>query len=178
MAGPLAAYLIADHRRLEALLERAIADPTCFEHEAFEQFRAGLMRHIGIEEKILLADARERREGDPLPMARVLRVEHGALASLLVPTPDFELVREIRVLLEQHDPREEGPGGLYEVCEQLAGEKGALELLERAERAPEVRAAPHFDGPAACRTAREALERASSAAPPRSVVIRRRSGGG
>lgn len=164
--GPLAEHLIADHRRLEALLDRSVADPARFDHAAFERFRAGLLRHIGIEEKILLADARRRRGGEPLPVARVLRVEHGALASLLVPTPDHALVAEIRSILAQHDPREEGPGGVYETCERLAGDEvGAL--LERVLDAPEVPAARHFDGPAACRTAREALERAAAAAPPR-----------
>lgn len=170
MPGPLAAYLIADHERLERLLDRAVADPERFDHEAFEEFRAGLMRHIGIEEKIVLADARRRRGGEPLPIARVLRVEHGALASLLVPTPDHAIVSEIRSILEVHDPREEGPGGAYEQCEALAGDE-VLALLERARSAPEVPAAPHFDGPSACRTAREALARAAASAPPRRVQL-------
>lgn len=173
MAGPLARYMLADHVRLDRLLELAVADPARFDHEAFERFRAGLMRHIGIEEKIMLADARRRRGGEPLPIARIVRVEHGALASLLVPTPDHALVAEIRALLERHNPREEGPGGVYETCEALAGDEvGAL--LYQAQRAPEVPPARHFDGPRAVRTAREALERASAAAPPRSVSEERR----
>ncbi len=177
MPGPLAEHLIADHRRLEALLEQAVADPARFDHTAFERFRAGLLRHIGVEEKVLLADARSRRGGEPLPVARVLRVEHGALASLLVPTPDRALVAEIRSILEQHDPREEGPGGLYETCERLAGDELGM-LLERVLAAPEVPAARHFDGPAACRTAREALERSSAAAAPRSIRARAVERGG
>jgi regulator of cell morphogenesis and NO signaling len=157
--GPLSQHMAADHRRLEALLDRSVADPKRFDAAAFDEFRSGLLRHIGIEEKILLADARRRRGGEPLPVAKLLRVEHGALASLLVPTPDHTLVGEIRTLLGSHDAREEGPGGLYELCEQLAGEEVSA-LLERAKSAPSVPAAAHFDGARVHRTAAGALRRA------------------
>ncbi len=43
-------YLVADHRRLHALLDRAEAEP--FDAEAYAAFRAGRLRHIGIEERI------------------------------------------------------------------------------------------------------------------------------
>lgn len=155
--GPLSRLMAADHERLEALLERSVVDPKHFDVDAFEEFRAGLLRHIGIEEKILLADARRRRGGEPLPEARLLRVEHGALASLLVPTPDHALVAEIRALLHSHDAREEGPGGLYETCERLAGSDVSA-LLERVRTAPLVPAAAHFDGVGAKRTVAGALQ--------------------
>jgi regulator of cell morphogenesis and NO signaling len=155
-AGPLSQYMAADHARLEALLDLSVADPARFDGRAFNEFRAGLLRHIGIEEKILLTDARRRRGGEPLPVAKMLRVEHGALASLLVPTPDHALVEEIRALLHSHDAREEGPGGLYDVCEQLAGDD-VTSLLTRVQRAPAVPAAAHYDGVRAHRTAAGAL---------------------
>ena len=161
--GSLVGYLTDDHARLDDLLAHAVADPDRFDAGAFEAFRAGLLRHIGIEEKILLADARRRRGGEPLPIAARLRVEHGALASLLVPTPDAALVAEIRGLLRVHNGREEGAGGVYEICEALAGpEAGAL--LERARAAPEVPLAPHFDGKGTYRRAAEALRAAEQAA--------------
>jgi hypothetical protein len=171
MTGPLARYLLDDHARLDALLDRAVADPSSFDHDAYRAFRAGLLRHIGIEEKILLADARRRRGGEPLPIARTLRVEHGALSSLMVPTPDAALVAEIRSILEVHNPREEGPDGVYAACEALAGDDASA-LLEEARRAPEVPMARYFDGPRAIRTAREALERAAASAPPRDLRSR------
>ena len=155
--GPLSRLMAADHERLEALLERSVVDPKHFDVDAFEEFRAGLLRHIGIEEKILLAAARRWRGGEPLPEARLLRVEHGALASLLVPTPDHALVAEIRALLHSHDAREEGPGGLYETCERLADSE-VSELLERVRTAPPVPAAAHFDGVGAKRTVAGALQ--------------------
>jgi regulator of cell morphogenesis and NO signaling len=160
--GRLSQYMAAEHARLEALLDASVVDPHRFDGAAFEEFRVGLLRHIGIEEKILLTDARMRRGGEPLPIARMLRVEHAALASLLVPTPDHALVAEIRTLLGSHDAREEGPGGLYERCERLAG-GDAPALLERVRNAPAVAAAPHFDGVGAHRTVAGALRGAPRA---------------
>ena len=162
MPGPLAAYMEADHERIDRLLDHAVADPNRFDHDAFERFRAALLRHIGIEEKILLPDARRRCNGVPLPIASILRREHGALASLLVPTPDHALVGEIRAILTVHNPREEGLGGLYETCERLAGDE-VRGHLERAEAAPEVPTARHHDGPRATRSAAAALQRNGTA---------------
>lgn len=168
MPGPLAAYMEADHQRIDRLLDLAVADPNRFDHDAFERFRSALLRHIGIEEKILMPDARRRCGGVPLPIAATLRREHGALASLLVPTPDEALVKEIRGILTVHNPREEGLGGLYETCERLAGDE-VRALAERAEAAPEVPTARHYDGPRATRTAAGALERSGAATSSRSI---------
>jgi hypothetical protein len=159
MPGALSRYLIEDHARLHRLLAAAIANPDHFDCDAFEQFRAGILRHIGIEEKILLPDARRRRDGEPLPIGETLRAEHAALASLLVPTPDPALAREIEALLRRHDAREEGPGGLYELCETLAGDDEEL-LLARARAASPPPLARHFDGQGTMRTAAEALRAA------------------
>jgi hypothetical protein len=154
MKGPILDLLAADHRRLGALLERAAADPARFDHEAFEAFRAGLLRHIGIEEKILLGEARRRRGGTPLAIAARLREDHGVLGALLVPTPDAALAGEIRRLLDEHDALEEEPGGLYDACDDVIGADPAV--LGRIAAAPEVPLAPHFDGRGTHRTAASA----------------------
>ncbi|MBZ0119582.1 MAG: hypothetical protein K8H88_21505, partial [Sandaracinaceae bacterium] len=60
-------HLIADHARLHALLQRALASG--FDPEPFAEFRAGLLRHIGIEEKVLLVAARRARGGEPIERA-------------------------------------------------------------------------------------------------------------
>lgn len=162
MPGALSELLTAEHRAIDALLDRAVADPARFDHAAFEAFRALLARHIAIEEKVLLPDARRRRGGEPLPLARRLRVEHGAIASLLVPTPDAALVGEIRALLGPHGALEEGPDGIYAQCEALAG--GEVDaLVARARAMPEVPMAKHFDGPGTYRVAADALSAAERA---------------
>ncbi len=155
-AGPLASWFAGDHARLDGLLRRSVADPAAFDREAFEAFRGGLLRHIALEEKLLLPAARAARGGEPLPLARRLRVDHGAIASLLVPTPDGAIVAELRSVLEPHNAVEEGPGGLYQTCDELLAAQ-AQDLLARIRAYPAVKLAPHRDGPGVYRTAEEAL---------------------
>jgi hypothetical protein len=143
--GPVYEFLARDHARLDALLLRAVAHPEVLDGAAYAEFRAGLLRHIAMEEKVLLPDARRRR-GEPLPIAKQLREDHALLASLMVPTPTHELVAVIREVLEQHNPLEEGPDGVYAVCEQLAG-PDAQQLLHLLRATPEVPVAQHVDGP-------------------------------
>jgi hypothetical protein len=112
----------------------------------FEEFREGLLRHIGMEEKVLIPAARHARGGEPLPVARRLRLDHGAIAALLGPTPTPEIVAKILSVLGPHNAIEEGPDGLYETCDRLlAGE--AAKFLETLRAFPPVPLAPHQDGP-------------------------------
>lgn len=149
-------YLVADHVRLHDLLAAA-CEGGQFDPAPFALFRAGLLRHIGIEEKLLLPAARRARGGVPLERARELRVEHAALTSLLVPTPDAALCREIQGLLATHDAREEGPLGVYAECERLLSAGESETLATAAMERPQVPVMPHHDGPATHRTAAGAL---------------------
>ncbi len=109
--GPIATFLAQDHDRLDALLRRALAVPGEVDREPFDEFRGGLLRHIGMEEKLLLPAVREARGGEPHPLARRLRIDHGAITSLLVPTPTPAIVAELRAILGPHNEVEEAPGG-------------------------------------------------------------------
>lgn len=156
--GPIARHLVVDHARLEALLAGAVADAAAFAREPFDAFRAGLLRHIGIEEKILFPAMRAAGADEAaLALMRRLRVDHGALASLLVPTPTHGLVAELRIILTPHNVAEDAPGGLYERCDALLAPRAA-EVVERMRAYPPVRVAPYADGPRVLRTAAEALE--------------------
>jgi hypothetical protein len=157
MAGPITRFFRADHERLEELLDRAAASAGEIDPIAFAAFRSGILRHIAWEEKILLRAAKDARGGEPLPLAQRLRTDHGAIALLLVPTPSQEVIRELRVILEPHNVVEEGPGGLYETCETLLADR-ADEILEKVRAYPEVKVAPHYDGPEVFRRAKDALE--------------------
>ena len=137
-------FLEADHRRLEALLERACADPADVAREPFDAFREGLLRHIAIEEKVLLAEAKRLRGGAPVVAAARLRLDHAAIAAILAARPIPEFVHELRALLNVHNTIEEGPAGVYAECERLAGE-GVASLLERIHAVPPVRVAPYAD---------------------------------
>jgi hypothetical protein len=137
--------LAADHARLDALLAAALARPGEVERPAYDAFRAGLLRHIAMEEKILLPAARAAR-GEPLPLAAALRRDHAALASLLVPPPTPEVALAIRDLLDRHNPLEEGEGGVYRACDDLlAAERD--EIVHRLRAAPPVALAPYLDNP-------------------------------
>lgn len=156
MPGPITRFLLQDHDRLDALLTRALLRPGAVEREPYDAFRAGLLRHIAVEEKILLPAAREARGGDPLPVARRLRIDHGAITSLLVPTPTPEIAAEIRSILGPHNVVEEEPGGLYEACDALLADRAA-ELAARMEAYPPVKVNRYQDGPNVHRTAASAL---------------------
>jgi hypothetical protein len=148
MPGPVYEFLQRDHARLDDLLRRVDRSPHALDMEAYASFRAGLLRHIAMEEKVLLPEARRLRGGERLEVARQLRADHAALASLLVPTPSHEIIACIRDVLTEHNPLEEGPGGFYEACEQLPGVDLAA-LIDRIRATPEVPLARHFDGPRA-----------------------------
>ena len=147
-------WLEVDHRAIGALLDLSDADDS-FDGEAFEKLRGRLLRHIGIEEKVLLRAVHETT-GHPISRARQIRVEHGAIAALLVPTPDRALVSELRALLQGHDALEEGDGGVYSECDHILGPR-ADELVAMADAFPIVPLARHFDGKNVPKTAKEAL---------------------
>lgn len=127
----IAGFLEREHAEMERLLAAG----------AFDEFRQLLLRHIAIEEKLLLPAAREARGGEPLPVAAQLRRDHAELARLLVWTLDAASIADIRALLARHNPLEEGPDGLYAECERLLGAEGSQRLLERARAMPKVKVA-------------------------------------
>jgi hypothetical protein len=146
MTGPIEAFMTADHARLDELLRRAELSDGTIDPVAHAEFREGLLRHIGMEEKVLLPFARSKRNGEPLPVAKPLRLDHGQIAKLLVPTPDRALCEELRALLGKHNPLEEGPGGLYATCDALAGDE-AEAVVAQLRAQPVVPVAKHYDGP-------------------------------
>jgi hypothetical protein len=159
MPGPLYRLLAEDHARLDGLLQSSITAAATINRAAYAEFRAGLLKHISMEEKILLPAAQRLRGGEPLAMAAKLRLDHGALAALMVPTPTPAIIAAVRAILRTHNVVEEGPGGVYECCEQLAGPE-AEALLAQLHAAPEVPVAPHSDGPHVMDVVRRALVRA------------------
>jgi hypothetical protein len=159
VAGPISLLLTADHARLDALLACALATPGRVDAEPYAAFRKGLLRHIAMEEKILLPAAQRARGGDPLLLAARLRADHGALAALVVPSPTSPIVDAIRTVLAEHNAREEGPDGAYAACERLVGAE-ADSLVAALAAAPAVPVKPHVDGPLVAEATRRALLRA------------------
>src|SRR5262249_42864090 len=120
---------------------------------------AGLLRHIGMEEKILIPAAQRLRGGEPLGIASKLRLDHGALGTLLIPTPTAAVIAGIRGIFKEHNIIEEGPEGLNETSDELPGSDTA-QLLAKLQDAPEVAVLPHSDTPTVMSTLHRVLERA------------------
>jgi hypothetical protein len=112
-----------------------------------------------MEEKILLPAAQRARGGEPLPVAAKLRLDHGAIAALLVPTPTPAIVAALRRILTDHNLIEEDPGGLYETCDDMLAAE-ADEILARLRTVPDVRVNPHVDSPLVFNATRRAVARA------------------
>jgi len=159
MAGKIYCYLAGDHERLDALLERAVSDPEKLDASAYTEFRSGLLKHIAMEEKVLLPAAQKARGRDTLPIAAKLRLDHGALVALLVPSATASIVAAIRAILKFHNPIEEDPGGVYDQCETLVGAE-AEPILNELKNYREVKVLPHVDNPFVMEAARRALSRA------------------
>lgn len=135
-------FLSADHDRLDALLAAALREDGTVDYPSYAGFRAGLLRHIAIEEKVLFPELR-RLQGDS-EVIRQLHRDHAALSVLLVPPPTRAEIEAIREILVEHNPIEEREGGLYDVIEQLEG--GALaEMMTRVHAIPPVILAQHAD---------------------------------
>ena len=152
-------FLSDDHRRLDVLLALAGECRTPAELAAYDQFRRGILKHIGIEEKILFTTA-ARLNGSPLKQASRLRLDHGAIVALLMPLPTASIINAIRKVLAAHNPIEEGEGGVYAICEQLAASEHD-QLIARILAAPEVPTNPNATTPRILDAARNALRRAS-----------------
>ncbi len=147
MDGPLYRFFAADHRRLDALLKMSTAKPGAFDVRPFRDFRAGLLRHIGREEKLLFPALREALGGARLPILAKLRVDHGALAALLVPTPTPVIIEDLRSILVRHNQREEAPEGVYDLADCALSPDETKAMLERVRAFPKVPVRPHNDGP-------------------------------
>ncbi len=155
----LHAFFTQDHRRLEAIMAAAFADPDAIDHKLYDQFRAGLLRHIGMEEKILFVAAQAANGGEPLPIQGKLRLDHGALTSLMVIPPSTALKKVIMHVLDLHDELEEEPGGMYDACENLTAHQ-TQELLDRLAQVLATPVHPPNPSPKAIGAARRAMARA------------------
>lgn len=159
MNKPLYRFFADDHRRIEALLDKATEDMNHIQMDYYHQFRTGLLTHIKMEEKILFPAAQMANGNVPVPMAAQLRLEHSAITSLMAPPPNPELVKVLRYLLEQHDLMEEKPDGMYEICEALTHEQ-TQELLTQLAQVTEVPVLKHNPAGYALDAAKRALARA------------------
>jgi Hemerythrin HHE cation binding domain len=152
-------YLARDHDRLDHLLQTATAQPDVIDRVPFDEFRRGLLRHIGIEERIVLPAIARLQDGEQAAVAERLRLDHGALAALMVPPPSPAIVATLRSILKGHNSLEEQDGGLYLLLNRLAIDEEEV-LLKKMRTTPEVPVMPYNEKPSVLEATQRALERA------------------
>lgn len=153
--GGITEFLSRDHDRLDALFVKASANAARIDPGAYEAFRRGLLKHVGMEELILLPAAR-RLGGAAVPLAERTRLEHAALTSLLIPAPTAQILSVLRAVLEPHNRMEEEGDGLYAQCERALGAE-ADSVLAQLRAARDIPPAAHADGPRVADSIRRAL---------------------
>ena len=143
--GAIERFMVDDHVRLDGLLAAATS-VSPIDEISYARFRQGLLRHIAMEEKVLLPYARHKRGGDPLPLAGALRADHASMAKPLVRSPTMPIGDDLLAILARHNAVEEGPAGLYAACDALAGPESEIVVLLLCDQ-PKVPVAPYYDGP-------------------------------
>ncbi len=159
MPGALYQFMGDDHERLDSLLQRAVAKPCVIDAELYHEFRRGLLRHISMEEKIVLPAIARWQGGKKAAIGERLRLDHGALVALLAPPPTLSIILTIRSILEVHNELEEQEGGLYELLEDMAGPERE-QIHAQLKSAPPVAVLPNNDKPEVLEAAKKAVARA------------------
>jgi hypothetical protein len=144
--GDIEMFMEEDHVRIDRLLAASEGSDGTIDEATYARFRHDLLRHIGMEEKVLLPYARTRRGGQPLEIAAQLRLDHSEIARLLVGSPTPARLAALRGILVRHNPLEEGADGLYATCDALARDESAS-VVARLREQPDVPLAPYYDGP-------------------------------
>jgi len=152
-------YLSSDHDRLDALLKRALKPDGGIDLDAYHQFRQGLLRHIGIEEKVLIPALKNDLDDVMKSTLDRIRMDHSAIVALLVPIPSPEIISALHAILEKHNELEEKNGGFYERSDAYDAQ-ASLHMAENVRNAPEVKSLPNNPDPKVLEATRRALERA------------------
>ena len=159
MAGALYQYLAEDHERLDTLFRRAVAKPGEIDLESYHEFRKGLLRHISMEEKIVLPSIARWLGGKKAAIGEQLHLDHGALVALFAPPPTPSIMLTMRTILDLHNALEEHEGGLYQLLQNMAGSE-AEQILAQLKSAPPVAVLPNNDKPEVLEAAKKAVARA------------------
>lgn len=152
-------YMAEDHDRLDILFKHSVENYPEIETELYDEFRKGLLRHISKEERIIFPVlAAQKNENLNAVLAR-LRLDHGAIAALLVPEPDASVIATLKSILTKHNEFEEQKTGVYEIFMNLAGENSEF-LLEQLRNMPEVPLSPLKPAEKVIDAVKRAVERA------------------
>jgi hypothetical protein len=124
-------YLTQAHVSIKQLLEESL-NVRGVNHARYEEFRAELLQHIGVEEHIVLPLVEERSPQRFFAL-RQIRLEHKAIAVLLALPPTGEIITVLKNLLLKHDFLEETPDTLYDVLDKCSLDDGPALLTQMQE---------------------------------------------
>ncbi|MDP1825248.1 MAG: hemerythrin domain-containing protein [Archangium sp.] len=145
MPGPISSHFVAVHAQLDQALRECLKPPGKVDTAAFDQFRRLLLRHIAQEERVLMP-ALVKKLGSPPLFRNALRKDHAGFATLCVPLPEREWVENLGELFAHHAALEEGPGGLYPLCDEVLRDEAAA-VIAAADALPPIKLAPFNGGP-------------------------------
>lgn len=146
--------LVREHDEFLRLLDGCLTDERAVDLRRFEEFRRRQLRHVALEERVLMP-ALARRLGAPPVFQNGLRKDHASVAALCVAEPNPDFLVDLRELLAWHNRGEEAPGGLYALCGEHLGGDSALDE-EAAKLAPLV-LPPYGSGPSVVDVLREVM---------------------
>lgn len=129
--GPIEATMVEDHAAVDALLRRALAHAV--DEVAFAAFRRLLLRHMALEEDVLLRYVEARSD---FALGDRIRSEHAEIRALLSGPARLEKIAQLVELLGRHNTVEEGPDGLYATCDAVAGADADAVALRLKRYAP------------------------------------------
>jgi hypothetical protein len=144
MPGPIALHFNETHAELDRALRESLPRGKKVHAPAFDRFRRLLLRHIAQEERVLMP-ALIKKLGQPPLFRDALRKDHAGFAALCMALPERESVENLRELFKHHVAHEEGPGGLYEWCDEALREE-AVAVLAQVDALPPLKVAPFNRG--------------------------------
>jgi len=127
MASSVTRLLVGEHAETLARLAACSLRDGTVDLKRFDDFRHALLRHIAIEEKVLMPALTKAMGKLPL-FQNGLRKDHAGVAALCVPRPSREWLDDLKELLEHHHRVEEAPGGFYALLDQHCGGDPHLHL--------------------------------------------------
>jgi hypothetical protein len=142
--GRISAVLTAMHDGLRRDLDACLLSGGGVDLERFDRYRHQLLRHISLEEQVLMP-ALIAALGRPPDFRNGLRKDHAGIAALCVPAPEREWLENLRDLLDEHYRIEEEPGGFLDLCDQVL-EPRTEAVLAAVERHPTPKLAPFKRG--------------------------------
>ncbi|MEW5741657.1 MAG: hemerythrin domain-containing protein [Myxococcota bacterium] len=143
MPSPVTRLLAVEHAESQAKLDACVRSGEV-DLKRFDEFRHNLLRHIAIEERVLMPALTKALGKAPL-FQNGLRKDHAGIAALCVPTPTREWLEDLKELLAHHQRVEEAPGGFYALLDQHVG--GDPHLLEQVARFPRLSLPDFVRGP-------------------------------